>query len=436
MASESLQTRLYNGKELTEPEIELIQYIEKEREKIRLVELEKQQQRVLLAKVGSNKIGLPQTEQKPTPAPTTTTSASEKTQLPPFKKQALISPAAESSKSILPPSAVKPRPFEDALKPTDSEVMDKIEEELGINNNDKKTGPEDIASLFGVNKDETTTITKIKKRDISELENEENISVPTYFNDEGIIMNELWDSLQSNENKELLLPSFKLENNNTIGIKLESDHIRSWAFNICPASDRFNTDILFHFNPRYKSKGKPMIVLNDRQGTWGTGTTEEMRNTQGILAKSIDLKIEIRKEGFLVFANNIFAAFFVHRRDIINFKDLKIVFISKDDNGKEEEVKIFSVWWGHTDFKRETLSPSINSIINRSLKVTYESVTNPLPPRTIVAEGLPKLHDLVELQGLEYSLLDLFEEYKVVRVSLVTGEGIAYILVRVFYSFF
>ena len=81
------------------------------------------------------------------------------------------------------------------------------------------------------------------------------------------------------------------------------------------------------------------------------------------------------------------------------------------------------------DFKRQTLSPSINSIMNRALKATFDSVTNPMPPRTIIAEGLPLLDDLEALQGLEYNLLDLFEEYSVKRVSLVTGAGIGYIKV-------
>jgi hypothetical protein len=60
---------------------------------------------------------------------------------------------------------------------------------------------------------------------------------------------------------------------------------------------------------------------------------------------------------------------------------------------------------------------------------------NPLPARTIIAEGLPLLYDLEELQGLEYNLLDLLEPFepnpkaKTIRVSLVTGEGIAYIKV-------
>jgi hypothetical protein len=85
--------------------------------------------------------------------------------------------------------------------------------------------------------------------------------------------------------------------------------------------------------------------MNDRQGTWGDGTLEEMRNPKGILSNIVDLKVEIRKDGFLVFANGIFAAFFVHRRDINQFDghDLKITFVAKDDNGIEQEVKINEV---------------------------------------------------------------------------------------------
>jgi hypothetical protein len=93
------------------------------------------------------------------------------------------------------------------------------------------------------------------------------------------------------------------------------------------------------------------------------------------------------------------------------------------------------VWWGHVDFKREVLPPSINNIIQKASKVVYESVANPMAPRTIIAEGLPKLEDLEELQGLEYSMLDLFEPYQVKRVSLVTGAGIAFIKVSKCSSF-
>jgi hypothetical protein len=424
--------RLYQGLELSEPEILLLQYIEQEREKIRLTEFEKLQQRKFLA----TKVG----EVSKAPPKLGDTGF----EITPTKKIADTS-FGEKKKATgdLESSAKKVHPTLKSLEMPTEEDQD-----------------EDQANQFTIEKDESLPATKIKKRDRSEMEEEDNIPVSQYFHDAGLVLNEIWDSMLAGSNKEVYLPNFSIENTNTIGIRLDTQQTSGWAFNLCPAEDPYLVDVLFHFNPRYKTKDRPTIVMNDRVGTWGDGAKEEMRHPRGILANTVELKVELRPEGFLVYANGIYAAFFPHRRDIHQFKDLKIIFIAKDDNGKSQEVKInqvsfvdchvlksflgsyypFSfysfrkVWWGHVDFKREVLPPSINNIIQKASKVVYESVANPMAPRTIIAEGLPKLEDLEELQGLEYSMLDLFEPYQVKRVSLVTGAGIAFI--KVFEVFF
>lgn len=393
----SLILKPYKGRDLTEQEILLVQHIEQERQKLRMTEQEKLEQKKFLAtKVmeGNNKAAMkPRAEvsepapqvKRPTPAPAREIDHENESKAQPTHAFAKVEHRPEHK-------------FED--------VDYSIEKETGI-----------VSTVIG------------RKRQLEE-ENEDDIPVNEYFCASGIVLDRPWDSVADGMNKIVNLPNFTLENINTIGIKLSSQQTRGWAFNICPAHDQYLVDILFHFNPRYKTKsGKPEIIMNDRIGTWGDGAKEEMRNPRGILSNPIDLKVEIRNEGFLIFANGIYAAFFPHRRDIKQFKDLKIVFIAKDDNGNPEEVKINSVWWGHLDFKRETLSPAILGLMQKAMKTTFDSVSNPMGPRTIVAEGLPKLEDLELLQGLEYSLIDMFEPYGCKRVSLVTGAGIGYIKV-------
>lgn len=146
-------------------------------------------------------------------------------------------------------------------------------------------------------------------------------------------------------NLSLLLPNFGVESyNNTIGIQAKVERpCRGWALNISPANDRHSMDILFHFNPRYGKANE--IVMNDRIGTWGNPMKIAMRdqNQKGILATDIQLKIQIREEGFVVYTNDLFCAFFAHRRRYDNFKDLRIVLLAADDNGKKEEVIVEKV---------------------------------------------------------------------------------------------
>jgi hypothetical protein len=189
---------------------------------------------------------------------------------------------------------------------------------------------------------EITSFKPIRKRKLAEEIEEPEIE---FFAAEGVVSAETWCSLDAVSNLSLLLENFGIDSyNNTIGIQAKVEKpCRGWALNISPADDKYCMDVLFHFNPRFGKQNK--IIMNDRIGTWGTPTDVLMRdqNQQGILATDVQLKIQIREEGFVVFANDLFCAFFAHRRRFDNLKDLRIVLLSADDNGKKEEVTIEKV---------------------------------------------------------------------------------------------
>jgi len=287
------------------------------------------------------------------------------------------------------------------------------------------------ASAADSKDNEQYTVSSLKPiRKKQRVEDEDVDEILAFFSPQGLLPTTLWSAETAETNLSFDLPNSSIDFNNTIGIEAKIDkHSKGWALNISPADDKYCSDVLFHFNPRY---GKMKIMMTDRIGTWGTPTETLIRDPsqQGITATNIQLKIQIRQEGFLVFANNQYCAFFAHRRDIHQFKDLKLVFLAADDNGKREEVTIEKVWWGHQDFTRETLSPSMNVIIRKAVADIPESVTNPIAERTVIVEGLPILTDLELLQGLEYNILDLFEPFHPEKVALVTGQGYGYIRLK------
>jgi hypothetical protein len=203
--------RTYRGQKLTEAEIALIEYIEKEREKLRLIEDEKFQQKKFLAmktmeesKVGQN----PQVEQQQrTSTPSTDlTKKSLPASINPFALKPLKSDDDDLTFDKIAPL---PHPNEVINSSQSSNTSDTAEQQP----QPSETGtPGDIASLFGVKKDDlslSSSSIKIKKRTFDEIENEDNIPINQYFSSSGIIMNESWDSLVETINKEVLLPSFR-----------------------------------------------------------------------------------------------------------------------------------------------------------------------------------------------------------------------------------
>lgn len=252
---------------------------------------------------------------------------------------------------------------------------------------------------------------------------------PKPFTSYGTLLSESWDSSSAEASLVLELPKYDYMQTNTLAIKATVPVDKTgWAFNICPATDKFCTDILLHFNPRY---AKQQLIYNDRQGTWGTGIKKRLTTMDPLHTSNLELVIQIRPEGFLLFANEKFSCFVPHRRPIDQFNDLKVAFMIEDDNGNRYFAKIDQVWWGHLDLDREILSPSVRASMEQAVAEPVASVTNPLVPRTLFISNLPIMDDLHDLQSLEYALLDLFQEFLPEAVVMVRGQGQAYVRVSV-----
>ena len=185
------------------------------------------------------------------------------------------------------------------------------------------------------------------------------------FSLEYMLSETIWYSNTQNAiSQQFLLSEFSYNDKQTLALKLTiPNNSNSWSINICPAKDYHNNNIFLHFNPRYNKKH---LIMNDKQGTWGEGkkktfTDIHTSKNNGILAKEIDLIIQIRPDGFYIFANNIFNSFFYHRRDptttsINNSSnsssnrfddeydvskkctDLKLIVNARDANGKVNDV--------------------------------------------------------------------------------------------------
>jgi hypothetical protein len=115
------------------------------------------------------------------------------------------------------------------------------------------------------------TSTRIKKKqrqsDIITKATEQDLSA--IFSPPGLLMNSDWNTTKDPVMKEFVLDNFAYDKNNTVALKITvpSGSTR-WSLNICPPNHFESTNILLHFNPR---KGKKTeLVMNDKQGTWGT----------------------------------------------------------------------------------------------------------------------------------------------------------------------
>jgi hypothetical protein len=179
----------------------------------------------------------------------------------------------------------------------------------------------------------------------------------TPFSAQGIIHNVPWTSKCENPAPlKLLLPGFSYRDNQTVALKLDvPNNAKGWSLNICPAQDYYNTNILLHFNPRLK---KETLVLTDKPGTWsGNSITKSLAGltskNEGLKSKLIDLVIQVREDGFVVFANDMYNSFFPHRRDPLTTStggngagglvDLKLIVNAKDANGFPLDVAVEQV---------------------------------------------------------------------------------------------
>lgn len=180
------------------------------------------------------------------------------------------------------------------------------------------------------------------------------------FSAEGMISDTVWKSSVPNAKPaKFNLPGFGYTLKQTLGLRLTvPNDAKSWSFNICPENDYHNNNIFLHFNPRYNKK---TLVMTDKQGTWGAGKSRHFgqaasSKTDGLLAKDIDLMVQIRSDGFYIFANEMFNSFFPHRRNPVlacvddpsdGQTDLKLIVNARDANGKPLDLilhKVFIRW--------------------------------------------------------------------------------------------
>lgn len=267
-----------------------------------------------------------------------------------------------------------------------------------------------------------------KKRVVDEDSDDEAVLAsqkPRAFSSSGMQLDGAWTAASASAPLTVPLPAYQYTQTNTLAIALNANlKSNGWALNICLGSDKYLTDVLLHFNPRYLAGA---LLMTDRTGTWGEPIKKRLLTTDSLFAQHTELVIQFRPEGFLVFANDRFATFFPHRRPLPAAEtDMKVVFITADDNGKEMEVTVNKVWWGHLDLEREILSPSVRTYMEKAVAELPATLANPMLPRTLLVSNLPLLDDLEELQGLEYALFDLFEGFSAEAICMVRGAGLAY----------
>ena len=78
------------------------------------------------------------------------------------------------------------------------------------------------------------------------------------------------------------------------------------------------TEILLHFNPRCADKKRNGLVLNNREsGGWNNPELYRPYQLPNLFdINHLEIIIQIRPEGFVIFMDNICQALFSHKRDI------------------------------------------------------------------------------------------------------------------------
>lgn len=254
------------------------------------------------------------------------------------------------------------------------------------------------------------------------------------FDLRGLLSSTLWDSLEDPFDKEFKLTNFNFKECNTLAFRVEvPPNSIGWAVNITPQIDLFNSNVFLHFNPRHKKK---MLVMTDRQGTWGDSLKKSLKDDKNkinysreILENIVDVVFYFSSKAILIFANNKFVSLYLHRRDISSCQMLKAIFLAKDGNGNPHALKLHKIWWGHQDLlSNPLLTRNIWKLVDDArTKDPPPSVSNPLIPRTLVVKGIPVTDDLVVLQDVEYTLMNVFESLNAEVVSLLPGQGFGFI---------
>jgi hypothetical protein len=270
---------------------------------------------------------------------------------------------------------------------------------------------------------------KIKKRQRQSEESSRVVEdTKNVFSFSGLLSNSDWDPAKDPTNKEYILNNFGYDKNNTLAMKLTlPSGTNRWSFNICPPDHRDSTNILLHFNPRYGNKKE--LIMNDKQGTWGTALRQYFSSLNGssgghsgLQSNSIELVVHIKEEGFAIFVNGSFCVFYEHRRRPDVCSSLRLTLPAIDDNGNPERAVFHKIWWGERQ-------PSLEVPANILAPFQGKSIgENPSGLKTITVSGLPGLYDLKELHWLEELLLVLFGDFSPEFVNIVPGgKGMAYV---------
>jgi hypothetical protein len=153
--------------------------------------------------------------------------------------------------------------------------------------------------------------TKIKKRkatqdddddddDENEQQQQNTAAAQKLFSPPGLLASKDWDPSTNPHTQDHLLDNFSLvdaaHGKQTLALRLTvPPDAKRWSINISPRDHCQFTNVLLHFNPRYKKK---QLEMNDKQGTWGT--SNHRTDFQALHAQvgpgTVDLVIHIRAE--------------------------------------------------------------------------------------------------------------------------------------------
>lgn len=300
------------------------------------------------------------------------------------------------------------------------------------------------------------TAKKVAKRqkvndgyDVVEAQN----AIRTIFERPGLLEGSAWDPKTAEQSASMVLDGFGVLDENddadswgsdagsslkqTVVILLEVPlGSKQWAVNICPTNTLDNHNILMHFNVRYSwgKDSKKALVLNDREGTWGKAWNiplDGIPPVQVLNHGTIELVIQVRRDGFVIFANQKFVAFFLHRRELPTDGSLVLSLPLTDDMAQRQQGVVKKVWWGkltHGLFPvpKEALSTD-KMVIQRD--IVRDLFSRPRRFRTLVVTGLPTHTSPQELQFIEEGLKGVLgiKDIQPEAINVVPGKGLAYV---------
>ena len=285
--------------------------------------------------------------------------------------------------------------------------------------------------------------------DVVEAQN----AIKTIFERPGLLDGSAWDPKTAEQSASLALDGFGVLDEEddadargsdaggllkqTVAILLEVPvGAKQWAVNMCPADTLDNHNILMHLNVRYAwgKESKKALVLNDREGTWGKAWNiplDGIPPVQSLNHGTIELVIQVRREGFVIFANGKFVAFFLHRRELPTDGRLVLSLPLLDDMAQRQQGAVKKVWWGKLSqslfpVPKEALSTD-KMVMQRD--IVRDLLTRPRRLRTLVVTGLPTHTSPQELQFIEEGLKGVLgiKDIQPEAINVVPGKGLAYV---------